>query len=315
MPHPRAHRHAGTMGFKYVLIPASASEPMQELEYHSEILDLQKDCFREFLEKYFAKLGASVDRAMLMDQLRERTGVDLQDKTAKGEVPQEALDRLLNATSVEIFPVMLPTKATQFEGVSLYVDDKGVSKNLEENPRAAGLIQACGFPAQTFRGDCFIGRIYDDNEDEWRRIDLALKDCSTDAGWVQTTRKQRENRSSGDMASLAAKIGSKNPAHITPSMLEDHVPKGETDQYRWRQTEEEVEVTFKNEGLHAGDKKQVKVAFSRQRLKVEVKGEVLIDVDLFGLTHADESTWTLSDGVLQVNLAKAGADSWVKLTK
>lgn len=241
--------------------------------------------------------------------------MDLAEKQAKGEMPSAALDKLLASTSVEIFPVMLPTKATGFEGVSVYCDDKGVAKNLEENPRVSGLVQSCGYPAQTFRGDCFVGRIFDDTEDVWRRIDFSLKDCSTDAAWVAQTRKQRENRSSGDMASLANQIGAKNPAHITPSMLDDAAPKGETEQYSWRQTAEDVEITFKKAGLVKGDKQFVKVTFARQKLKVQFKHEALFDSALCEPTNADESTWTLSDGVLQVTLAKADTASWHTLVK
>merc|ERR1712060_202858 len=97
---------------------------------------------------------------------------------------------------------------------SMYCDDKGVAKNLEENARASGLAQAAGYVGQTFRGDVFVGRVFDDNEEEWRRIDLTLKDCSTDSDWCVMTRKQRVNRSSGDMASLAGKMGVNNAARI-----------------------------------------------------------------------------------------------------
>mmetsp|Transcript_20434 Transcript_20434/g.61586 ORF Transcript_20434/g.61586 Transcript_20434/m.61586 type:complete len:305 (+) Transcript_20434:133-1047(+) len=303
------------MGFKYVLIPASSTADMQELVFDQDVVDLSKDPFREFVEKYFAGLGGSVDRSVLLKQLQERTGMDLEAKQKSGEMPGEALDRMLATTSVEIFPVMLPVKETGFHAISVYCDDKGVAKNLEENPRASGLVQAAGYPAQTFRGDCFVGRVFDDTEDEWRRMDFTLKDCSTDADWVAACKKQREKRSSGDLASLAGQVGAKNPTHIAPGMLQDAAPKGETEKYTWRQTDEEVEVTFKKEGLQKGDKKLVKVAFARQRLKVEVKGEVLIDSALFSQTNTDESTWTLSDGILQVSLAKTDSDNWMDLLK
>jgi len=229
-------------------------------------------------------------------------------------MPAEALDKLLQATSVEIFPLLMPTKDTHFEGISVYVDDKGVAKDLDENPRMTGLVQACGHPAQPFRGDCFIGRIFDDTEDKWQRLDFTLSDCNGEAEWVNLCKKQRQNRSSGDLASLAGKVGARNPAHITPGMLEDSAPKGETDAYVWRQTDEEVEITFKRDDF-LGHKKLVKVVFSRSHLKATFKEETLIDADLNGTTHADECTWTLSDGVLQVTLAKAENLSWPKLLK
>jgi len=303
------------MGFKYVLIPCSASDDMQELEYYEDVDDLTKDSFRSFVEKYFSNLGQAADRGVLLEQLKERTGVNLQEEAASGGMSGEALNQLLSATSVEIFCVMLPTKDTGFSGVSVYCDDKGVAKGLEENPRAGGLVQACGYPGQTFRGDIFIGKIFDDNEDEWRRCDLTLKECNSDSDIARMTRKQRENRCSGDLSSLAGKMGVKNPAKITPDTMQGEAPKGETEQYRWHQTDDEVEVTFKQDGLQKGDKKVVKVVFARQRLKVEVKGEVLIDSALCGQTQTDECTWTLSEGVLQVTLSKANAENWSTLTK
>jgi len=305
----------GAMGFKYVFVPCDASEPMQELEYKDNVESLEEDTFRQFCETYFAKLGQSVDREVLLKQLQERTGVNLEEKTSKGEMSGEALDRLLSATSVEIFPVQLPVKDYEFNGVSVYCDDKGVAKELQENTRVSGIVQACGYPGQTFRGDCFIGRVKDDNEDEWRRIDFTLKDCSTDASWVADVKKQRANRSSSDMTSMASKMGVNNPAHINPAMLQDAEAKGETEQYRWRQVDDEVEITFKKDGISKSDKSAVKVSFARQKLKVEVKGEVLLDGSLYSTTHADESTWTLSDGVLQVNLSKATDGSWPSLLK
>lgn len=302
------------MGFKYVFVPASTADAMEEMEYKESIDALDKDTFREFIEKYYASLSQSADRGVLLKQLQERTGVDIKGQIEKGEMAAEAAERLLSTTSVEIFPVQLPTKLSGFEAVSVYCDDKGVAKELEENPRVSGIVQACGYPGQTFRGDCFIGRVYDDTEDEWRRIDFTLKDCSTDAEWVSKTKEQRANRSSGDLASLAGKIGANNPAHITPGMLEAGAPNGETEQYRWTQADDEVEITFKD-GIKQEDKKSVKVNFSRQKLKVEFKGELLIDAPLFGTTQPDESTWTLSGGVLQVTLSKAEEVTWSKLTK
>lgn len=208
-------------------------------------------------------------------------------------------------------------KATQFLSVSAYCDDKGVAKELEENTRMSGLVQACGYPGQTFRGDCFIGRVFDDTEDEWRRVDFTLKDCDSEAGWVKQVKAQRANRSSSDMSSLADKMGmnKQKMAHIDGSQLESDIPTGETEEYRWKQAGDEVEITFKRDSLTKGDKKAVKVLFKREKIKVEVKGEVLLDGPLSGPVDTDECTWTLLDGVLQVNLTKASEDNWQTLLK
>jgi len=304
------------MPFKYVLVPASPNDPIQELEYPEDIDVLEKDTFRTYVEQYFSNLGGSVDREVLLEQLKERTGTDLKEQLASGKMDEGAMERLMCATSVEIFPVMVPTKDTGFEAISIYLDDKGVSKNLEENVRMSGIVQAAGYPGQTFKGDCFVGRVFDDTEDVWKRTSFSMKDCTSDAEWVQKCKKQRSNRSSGDMKDLANKIGmQKNAANINPGMLQDAAPKGETEKYLWTQAEDEVEVTFKKDGLMKGDKKAVKVVFLKSHLRVEAKGETLIDADLGGPTRPDESTWTLSDGVLQVMLAKANDETWDSLVK
>jgi len=305
----------GTMGFKYLFIPASPNDEIKEFEYECNIESLEDDTFREFVEKYFSGVSQNLDRDILMKQLQERTGIDIKEKTEKGEMAPEALERLMTATSVEIFPVLLPTKQSNFEGISVYLDDKGVAKGLEENVRVSGLVQACGYPGQTFRGDVFIGRVFDDNEEIWRRADFTMSDCNSEAPWVSTTKLQRAKKSSSDMSNMAAKMGVNNPAHINPNMLPDSKPEGDTAEYGWKQTDDEVEVTFKKEGLQKGDKKLVKVQFSRQRLKVEVMGELLIDSALALPTNTDENTWTLSDGVLQVTLSKAEEETWPALLK
>merc|ERR1739841_211565 len=112
------------------------------------------------------------------------------------------------------------------------------------------------------------------------------------------------------MATMANKIGANNPVNLNPSMIADAAPKGETDTYQWTQSAEEVEVTFKQEGVGKSDKAHVKVTFGRQKLKVMLKGETLIDGGLGGVVDPDECTWTLSDGTVQVTLMKASEDTW-----
>lgn len=296
-----------------MLIPCSPNEDMQEFTFEDDVEALESDTFREHIEKYFRGLGQSVDKTILLEQLTQRTGVNLDEKTRSGEVSGEALEGLLSATSVEIFPMMMPTAETGFEAISVYCDDKGIAKGLEENSRMSALAQASGYAGQTFRGDCFMGRVFDDTQDEWRRIDFTLADCSSDASWAVATRKQRSNRSSGDMKSLADKIGMNNPAQLRGSALQGEAASGDHENYRWKQVGDEVEITLKTEGLAAGDKKQVKVNFTRKHLKVEVKGEILIDHDVYAATHPDESTWTLHDGELQVMLVKVDEDEWPTL--
>merc|ERR1719163_2554889 len=169
------------------MIPALANEEMQELRFE-ELVTLENDGFVASLKRFFAQQNKEVDKEILLKNLSEHTGKDLSN--AEGMDPA-FLDRCLHETSIDIFPVMLPMPTYGNEGVSLYCDDKGVAKELPLNSRAIGLVQACGYDGQQFRGDIFLGRMFDDGDDEWRRIDFTSADCSSDAPWVALTKQQR----------------------------------------------------------------------------------------------------------------------------
>jgi len=306
------------MGFKYLYVPCSPNEEIKEFEYHEDILSLEKDSFREHIESLFrnnSEMNGEVDKELLFKQLKERSGVDVAEKTKEGSLAPEMLERLIQQTSVEIFPVMMPTKDTGFHAISFYCDDKGVAKNLEINARASSIAQAAGYPGQQFRGDIYIGRVFDDNEDEWKRIDFSKADMHMDAEWITMTKKQRSKASAGSLQQMAHQFGANNPANINPSNMVQDDPKGETNQYTWRQQGDEVEVTFKKEGLKKGDKHLVKAIFTRTKVKVVVGGEVLLAGEMFGTMDADACVWTLSDGVLQVTLTKEDEASWPTLLK
>lgn len=303
------------MPFKYVLVPASPNEEMKEMTFEKPV-SLEKDEFRTSCENYFASAGATVDKGMLLAQLNERTGKKLEQ-----EMDADMLDKVMGVASVEIFPIMLPTKAFGFHCVSAYCDDKGVSKDLEINVRVSGLVQACGYPGQQFRGDVFLGRVFDD-EDAWERVDFTMADCNSDADWVQLTKNQRSKKNVNDMNTAAEKFGldKNNTAKLTPDTMDmDMKPAGETEAYTWRQTGEDVEITFKKEGLTKADAKQVKVEIKKQKIKVDVKGEILLQGNFPHATDPDCSTWTLSDGILQVTLAKSDdngpPETWDSLIK
>ena len=51
---------------------------------------------------------------------------------------------------------------------------QGLAKKLPFNQRASGLAQACGY-ALSVSGDCFIARVFDD-ENDFRRIDFSMSE-------------------------------------------------------------------------------------------------------------------------------------------
>eukprot|EP00747_Dinoflagellata_sp_TGD_P214176 gnl/TRDRNA2_/TRDRNA2_87067_c0_seq2.p1 gnl/TRDRNA2_/TRDRNA2_87067_c0~~gnl/TRDRNA2_/TRDRNA2_87067_c0_seq2.p1 ORF type:complete len:382 (-),score=64.75 gnl/TRDRNA2_/TRDRNA2_87067_c0_seq2:276-1421(-) len=291
-------------GFKYVLVPASPNEPMQEFEW-AEVVTLEDDSWRNSLEKYFATNNNLVDRAVLLAQLKERSGTDLEAKMNKTQI-----DGIINSGSVEIFSVLAPQKEYGYLGVSAYLDDKGVSKNLEVNSRATSMLAACGHRIADMHGDVFFSRYFDD-EEKWERLDFTLADCSSEAAWARRVQEIQGRKNVGDLDRFREKIGmAKDTPRVSSEIEDEDRPKGETQTYRWRQTKEEVEITFKKEGLQKSDAKVVKVDFKRSHVTVNVKGESLLHGSLACAIDPISSTWTLSDGVLQVTMAKAIEEEW-----
>jgi len=84
--------------------------------------------------------------------------------------------------------------------------------------------------------------------------------------------------------------------------------------YTWQQKGEEIQVRFlEHKGL---TKKDIKVKFGRFNLKVEVKGEIVVDGKLFSSVDADECTWTIDPDTkeCQVMLTKQDEGSqWSSL--
>lgn len=72
--------------------------------------------------------------------------------------------------------------------VCLYVDDRGVSKGVPSNRRAAELAELCGSVIDV-KGDAFLARMRDDSvKDVFSREDFTLGDLSADATWVRAAK-------------------------------------------------------------------------------------------------------------------------------
>eukprot|EP00746_Dinoflagellata_sp_MGD_P121975 gnl/MRDRNA2_/MRDRNA2_56991_c0_seq1.p1 gnl/MRDRNA2_/MRDRNA2_56991_c0~~gnl/MRDRNA2_/MRDRNA2_56991_c0_seq1.p1 ORF type:complete len:311 (-),score=49.67 gnl/MRDRNA2_/MRDRNA2_56991_c0_seq1:55-987(-) len=229
-------------------------------------------------------LTTGVDKAALLAQLNE------------GKFSEFAKGQNASELKVETFPLLLPRKESKFQCVTAYSADAESSAYLQVNTRANELVWACGFvrDKHQFRGDVFFSRVLDNEEVtdvRWARVDLALSECTSDALWVQQTKAQQVKTKAIALASAM-----------------DHLAlhkgyAGETEAYTWRQTPYEMEVTFK-QGLKSSDAQLVKTTFGSTNVKVDLKGEVLLQGRLLHLIDPDDSTWTISDGVLQLTLMK-----------
>jgi hypothetical protein len=283
---------------------------MQEMT--SKKVELENDTFISGLKSWFTSRSSSdkIDMAVLKKQMEQHAKQEL-------NLDDNAMKHILEQSSCDIFPVQVPTKETGFFSVSLYCDDKGIAKDLEANERATGLVRACGYIDQTIRGDCFLSRIFDD-EDAWFRADFKLSDMGSDVPWVIQTREIRSKKG-GNAQSLSNLTSSIAPnAQMVAPGLTDRGGDMEVDEegYKWKQTDEEVEITGR---LPDGtNKKDIKVDFRPKLCKVSVKGELLFGGPLGGSVEADECTWTLdSDGAgpyIQLTLPKDSSSDhrWAK---
>ncbi|MCO5596132.1 hypothetical protein L7F22_050192 [Adiantum nelumboides] len=79
--------------------------------------------------------------------------------------------------------------------------------------------------------------------------------------------------------------------------------------YRWSQTLENVTLTMPlPDKIRARD---LDVGLKRTTFKVAIKkGAILLDDELFNSIKEDDSTWSVSDGILDVHLEKAQKDQW-----
>lgn len=313
------------MGFQYVYIPQDPNQPMEERTYEGEV-ELGNDQFIESLKTHFqnaTKQESDVD--MLRQQMAQHAGKD-----AMSKVSDDMMLAMAQMQTVDIFPVMLPLKETEFEGISVYVDDKGVSKGLQMNPRVTSLVQTAGYPDSRFFGDAFIAKIFDD-QDDWRRLSITMSEISSEAAWVKKVQAQRKNKSSNNgmadfqkmMAAQQAGaggpqiVGMPNSGAGGPALgqqqplpvITEEGNSGDTEVYEWREeNKEEMEIAFKEE---VSDKKKVKVTFGVRKLTVKYGDKELFSGALKDAVETDESTWSIVDKTkLVVTLMKREAKLW-----
>lgn len=292
--------------FKYVLIPADSGE-MVELHHTAVDTLANDDPFIATVKRYFTNVDAKVDKATLIQNLQEH------GKGVAPSVPEEMLDKIMTSTSVDLFPLAVPMKDNGFHGVTLYCDDKGIAKSLARNSRAISLAEVIGYPGQNFRGDVFLGRTFDDDND-WRRVDFCLSDCSSSANWVahQTSLRVSQGSKMSSLSSLTASLGGGGPAvmgasppQITQQALQTG---GEEKEFKWSQNEEEVELQVP--APQGVVKKDVSVKFGLTTLEVSVLGKKIAHGTLGGKIVCDGCTWTLVDNMVQITLEKHTPAPW-----
>ncbi|KAJ1637733.1 hypothetical protein T492DRAFT_950527 [Pavlovales sp. CCMP2436] len=170
-------------------IPADASEPMVELMFDEIPGDIGG--FTTHINKLYARQGGKVNVEVLRQQVSAHAA---KNGNAAQEVPSDMLNQMALSQTVDIVMLMPAYPGNDWLGVNMYVDDKGIPKNLEVNRRASAITSACGLPTEV-RGDAYISRLCDDQEDRFERQDLLLSQLSADVAWVQVAKRYNEERS------------------------------------------------------------------------------------------------------------------------
>jgi hypothetical protein len=245
--------------------------------------------------------------------------------------------------SVDITALTVPTKASKFIAVSVYMDGNDpAAKGLPVNRRLMGLLEAAGLaPQDEIRGPAVVSR-YFDNDDAWHRVDILAVECVSDADWVRASlalnrgRKSQGSSLSDILKQQAAQMGMGGGSGGGGGNGEPVVVDGRNggvygaeaqaamaaggaqvvgadggavevaDGSDWIQTGDEIELTFP---LPPGaTKKDVKVAFKSESLSLEFAGHDVATTGLSGVlggkVDVDGCTWTLSDGNVVVTMEK-----------
>lgn len=184
---------------KYVLIPANESDPIRELELSVPAkLEDNLGALTKALNAYYAAQTGGFtpeQREALISTMRKQVA----EKNKDSPPPDEAmLSQVALSQTVDIVQLLPPIAATEWVGVSMYVDDKGVAKELPTNRRASEVCTQCGLSVQVL-GDAFVARAWDDQEG-YERQDFRASDLASDEAWVKAARQCNESRGSLDDA-------------------------------------------------------------------------------------------------------------------
>lgn len=178
MPHSRE--------FKFVYIPCDASDAIEEWTL-VQPEGKEVECLLDRLKEHFASASPVTSNARQKEALLTQLTEDVRERLS-----QETLDAAASILMVETVQLLPMTPENGYVAVNLYVDDKGAIKGLPINKRASEITACCGNPVEV-RGDAFVARIFDD-EDEFRRLDFDISEMSSSARWVIDARLYNERK-------------------------------------------------------------------------------------------------------------------------
>lgn len=317
--------------FKYVYIPCDAGCPMEELTM--EIPEgKEMECLLDTLKDHFRSASGTVgssaeQKAIFKKQLEEQSGKTIDDSL---------MDIAARMQMVQPVALLPGGKATDWEHINCYVDDRGISKGLARNDRACGLAAECGAPTDIV-GDAFIARILDD-DDRFERHDFTLSEVSSSAPWVKRAFQLNisKKQNIGDVQEQLRAMGGDMNAAANNLSLEDSLPEpgpppgtieeGVEHAYEWMQEGEDVVVTVPSVPAET-TKNDVTCDFKIQNMHLEIATlpedkRVVVDgsLELCFEVVPGECSWSIlknKDGTkrVEVTLTKGKVMRWLCLTR
>mmetsp|Transcript_2135 Transcript_2135/g.2093 ORF Transcript_2135/g.2093 Transcript_2135/m.2093 type:complete len:284 (+) Transcript_2135:29-880(+) len=236
---------------------------------------------------------------------------------------------------VNICSLCLPTLQTNYIGISLYSHCEGKELNLPYNSRATDIVKACGHITTEIYGDAFLSRYYDNENEEWKRVDLRIEEASISSQWVHEVAQMNAGKNMSSYTTsgitnqtlqnlLGSGSGSSNSNINSRNSVEEVKNDGPI---QWTQTNDDIEIQI--EIPSQTKSKDVKVKFTSTTLSVNVInlnyneevlfGKILLPqgARLFRTIQPDDSTWTLSrEGdklFLHITLNKSSSINWTSL--
>ena len=194
-PQPSSH-------FTFVLIPANDDDSMQEVTLQQpQDLNQNLSCLTTYLNDYFRKHGGDITeqgRNALLDSMRKH----MSQQSTDAKADETLLEKVAMSQTVDIVQLLPATRASDYYGVTMYVDDKAVGKGSPSNRRASEICVACGLSTD-IRGDAFVSRSWDDQEG-YARLDFRISEMQSDASWLLAARHRNADRP--DLEAAAAKL-------------------------------------------------------------------------------------------------------------
>jgi hypothetical protein len=309
--------------FKYVFIPTDTSKPVETRIasksgglVNDELVLRAKEYFFEAYNGGAAKLEAlesasPAQRKALADQTRKQAGNSARVQAMTDDQLIEIVKSTETAPNCDILTLTVPTKGNSYQAASMYVpqDLDFDSATVELNTRATALLQSCGHQAPQHEGakqlgvhgDVFVGRAYDNEEDEWLRMDFTPEEVEGNANWIAIARAKGGGGGTGGASasgahSLSSVMKKMGQAQVADGGGADSAAQQQQENdlgYSWNQTDDEVEIKF---DVPAETKaKDVKVNFGKEKIKITVSGELLAEGPTGGKLMIDDCTYTLQD--------------------